>query len=94
MAINITPLLDALQAKLFSADSDISLTELNALNYLSTYASNTNNVIRYPEISFLNIEGTGDSADSYTGDFGLQELVDKSQDVFLRSLPRKTQKLV
>lgn len=70
MAINITPLLDALQAKLTKADSDYSLTELNALNYLATYASNTNNVIRYPTISFLNIEGTGDSADSYTGDFG------------------------
>ena len=70
MAINITPLLDALQAKLASADSDTALTDINALNYLSTYASNTNNVIRYPTISFLNIEGTGDSADSYTGDFG------------------------
>ena len=54
----------------FQEEFDGSLTELNALNYLATYASNTNNVIRYPTISFLNIEGTGDSADSYTGDFG------------------------
>lgn len=70
MPINITPLLDALQAKLASADSDTALTDINTLNYLATYASKTNNVIRYPKISFLNIQGTGDSADSYTGDFG------------------------
>lgn len=79
MPINIQNLIDALNAKVAAVDSSTPLSKITLLNQAASYVNETNNILRYndPISSVLNVNVSGDSANSTFGDFAFSNVDQK-----------------
>jgi len=79
MPINIQNLIDALNAKVAAVDSSTPLSKITLLNQAASYVNETNNILRYndPISSVLNVNVSGDSANSNFGDFAFSNVDQK-----------------